>query len=168
MSKKKVNALSDVAQLLAQFQKRLDALTEGNNNLRRDLTYAEDAIETQKRMNLQVTETICKLRDSAQRSFDNVGADVKVLLEENKRLNERLEQFKRGTATDIDVALIYKVIDDFQKRDDVRLKAIEAEMELIANVRKAFSAYLICSGPSKTPECANTCCDVPENQNGGY
>jgi len=150
MSKKKVNALSDVAQLLAQFQKRLDALTSRVSENTEDILVLDDGLNE---VDESTAELFEDLRDSVQKSFDNVSADVKVLLEENKRLNERVSQLESmvgGRPVDNKLDTVYSVITHIQKETDLRLKAVEAEIELITNFRKAQAAFVL--GPTKIPE----------------
>lgn len=119
---KKNSAFGSVADLLSQFQVRLDKLTgrvnsdewkfgvavaEVDHLSRRadDLTsktadahrMATDALldmEKQKETNKETTESLYKLRDSVQKAFDGISSDIKSLLTSQQRLNERLSKLE--------------------------------------------------------------------------
>ena len=106
MSKKKDSTKLEVAQLLRDFQKRLDALTEFVDELDAatascfeniDAESEQDA-KWQKDINKQTTESLYTLRDSTMKSFENVGADVKELLNRIQGLNERIGQLESKMA----------------------------------------------------------------------
>src|SRR5271157_2765185 len=162
-SKKKVNALNDVAQLLAQFQQRLDkiekvhteqigelssrvvslgieasrvddslaALIEHFDGLEADhdeldgttAKLFEDLDGALVEKSEELTKALYTLRDSTQKSFDGVSADVKVLLEENKRLNERIIQLENS----LNIFKNDEVNKLYDSLYEGRLKAVEVE-----------------------------------------
>lgn len=180
---KKGSAFGPVANLLSQFQIRLDSFTGDLLSIKRELQnsrshysqtitkanefigkvadvhekvidanrMAQDAlldVDKQKGTNKELTESLYKLRDSVQKSFDSVRADMVKLIESQQRLNERISKVESGLASISTFAnSAHQRLDKLEQinidsRDYEKINSLEQRVSVVEGVIKAVRVLI--------------------------